>query len=771
MRSLLSLACSVLVAVLGISGLALTASAVTRQGAATVVINSIILPDSNATSIKAFGFQAPLAPGVALIQGDNRVVATVGSTSWFFWIDMVGEADFNHYTRFVLVDTTTGAITLNVPGELYPGIGLLDYYRTEASRANTSPDVIYIGTLLLKAIPQPRKVTARPSGTLRVADPDPNTWGVLVTAEPTDGGANPGRKANMDSLADVMKKDFNVPPDHITTVSPTSKADLIAKLHAVMKDCPKLFFYWTGHGDPHTFSLGREKITDQELAHELKLMNAKSYCCILGPCYSGSFLPALRDSGIVGWHVASAESTEYANRKDSGVGQPFIGGYFEHYYKICLDKGLKKQEALDWADEEMNTYIDEITGNGSHNKNQHPKGIQVFSYSSSGQYESFHAPANTPSVGFSFRPGNAFSGASASVYCSTSANPGWVETKHWNWNGGQTRRLTPPAGGAYYKLVSHSNNYPVSGDIQVAATAVAETPSSPTTVPAYSLGWRDGLPGEFNPGLGLGGGAPPNINVVPGLSLNSVPSHVGENYFDFLDLSFPAQPDFARPFLYQGGNPGAPYTGPTFMRIDLADIRLGNGAPAQQIPIQVTLFQGPNVIPGNTIAVRQPDGSVRARGITFGPILAQPFTLRILPTGPAQKPGGPAVPGGIQTPGSGTIVLDAVVVGTATTGTLGVEYEEPGAGRLSISSPAPNPSMGPVRMHFSMDGGAPVTVGVYDFQGRLVRELAHAEWTLGNRLFVWDGKGRGGQVMPPGVYFARFEVAGKVEARKIALVR
>ncbi len=41
----------------------------------------------------------------------------------------------------------------------------------------------------------------------------------------------------------------------------------------------------------------------------------------------------------------------------------------------------------------------------------------------------------------------------------------------------------------------------------------------------------------------------------------------------------------------------------------------------------------------------------------------------------------------------------------------------------------------------------------------------------GRTRHAWDGRDGGGERVPSGVYFARLEFAGRVEARKIVLSR
>lgn len=768
---------SLLGAVLPFLALAGPAGAVPRSTALSTVTGSILLPSPQSGLLKAFSPPAALAPGTIVQEGIGSSVTVVGSPSWFVWIDYSPISDFGHSTGFVLVDTLTGLVTLNRAGSFWPKISGVDYYRTETSRAPGSPDLFYSGGGLKPRVgPGAAPRVVAPLGTL-LQFADEHSWGVIVTGEPIAGGANPGRAANVDSARKAMTNDFGVPAGNITTISPTSKADLLAKLRAIMKDCPKLYFYWTGHGLPHKFFFDADCITDAELAHELKDMKASEYCCILTPCYSGSFLPALRDSGIGGFHIASTESTTVSKRWEPGD-DTFVGGFFEHFWKDCLDKGLRKEAARKWADSLMTHYIDSLNAAnpGWNLPPQHPQASQVFVITFAGQASGFDVPAGFPTVCITYKTGSISTCANSSVYC-LAGTGGWIETKHWNWNTGQIRYFNPPALGAGYELVIHSNSYPVCGAITMPANLIPETPNSQLIVPAYSLGWRDGLGSEFDLPSSFGNGPGPLIPVVPGLDLRTVPLYTGGlNHHDDLTLLFPLQPDPTRPFLYQGNNPSQPFTGPTTVLISASDIWMDDlGTPAGALPIMVTLTQGLSQLFATTVATRQPGGSITVPSVSFPPILAQGFRIKLTPQtalgAPAWPGSTPAAISRTTLPGAGVLALDAVTVITRTTGTLGVDEGLPDRIFMVLSPPSPNPTRGKVQFRLGLSQDADVRLGVYDVNGRSVRSLLSGRMPAGDHSLRWDGKDAAGRQLPTGVYYARCVTGGRSQTQKLVLLR
>lgn len=79
----------------------------------------------------------------------------------------------------------------------------------------------------------------------------------------------------------------------------------------------------------------------------------------------------------------------------------------------------------------------------------------------------------------------------------------------------------------------------------------------------------------------------------------------------------------------------------------------------------------------------------------------------------------------------------------------------------------PNPSAGAVTLRFAQPGEGAVAIDVFDASGRHVRRLAHGWRPAGASIATWDGRDAGGTRVPGGIYFARFEGAGRVLTRRI----
>ena len=91
--------------------------------------------------------------------------------------------------------------------------------------------------------------------------------------------------------------------------------------------------------------------------------------------------------------------------------------------------------------------------------------------------------------------------------------------------------------------------------------------------------------------------------------------------------------------------------------------------------------------------------------------------------------------------------------------------------RFALHPVRPNPSSGRTDLAFALPQGGPASLRVYDAAGRLVRTLLAGEVPAGPGHTVWDGRDGSGRDAGAGVYFFRLESGGRVETRKLLLVR
>ena len=88
-----------------------------------------------------------------------------------------------------------------------------------------------------------------------------------------------------------------------------------------------------------------------------------------------------------------------------------------------------------------------------------------------------------------------------------------------------------------------------------------------------------------------------------------------------------------------------------------------------------------------------------------------------------------------------------------------------------LSGSWPNPFSHTTLMEFGMPVPGPVTLQVFDVQGKRVRRLVHKNYKSGIHRISWDGRDDRGHNLPSGVYFCRLETSGKVKTVKMVLIR
>jgi flagellar hook capping protein FlgD len=96
----------------------------------------------------------------------------------------------------------------------------------------------------------------------------------------------------------------------------------------------------------------------------------------------------------------------------------------------------------------------------------------------------------------------------------------------------------------------------------------------------------------------------------------------------------------------------------------------------------------------------------------------------------------------------------------------------PAPGPRAVLRPCyPNPFNPETTIPYELADEGVVRITVHDAQGRLVRELLHAEKSAGQHWVFWPGKDERGRAAPSGVYFCRLEVGGTAVVKRMVLVR
>jgi hypothetical protein len=91
----------------------------------------------------------------------------------------------------------------------------------------------------------------------------------------------------------------------------------------------------------------------------------------------------------------------------------------------------------------------------------------------------------------------------------------------------------------------------------------------------------------------------------------------------------------------------------------------------------------------------------------------------------------------------------------------------PGAPRLALSPPAPNPMRGGTSFTLALPEPSRVGFEVLDAAGRLVWRAPAAEHGAGTLRLAWDGRDAAGARVAPGLYFARASAGGETLVRRV----
>ncbi|MCP4549935.1 MAG: S8 family serine peptidase [bacterium] len=83
----------------------------------------------------------------------------------------------------------------------------------------------------------------------------------------------------------------------------------------------------------------------------------------------------------------------------------------------------------------------------------------------------------------------------------------------------------------------------------------------------------------------------------------------------------------------------------------------------------------------------------------------------------------------------------------------------------------PNPFNPTTTIGYSLNATGPISLRIFDINGRLVRELVNDMQTAGDHTAVWNGRDDSGHALPSGLYFARLVHARGTESRKLMLLK
>ena len=89
---------------------------------------------------------------------------------------------------------------------------------------------------------------------------------------------------------------------------------------------------------------------------------------------------------------------------------------------------------------------------------------------------------------------------------------------------------------------------------------------------------------------------------------------------------------------------------------------------------------------------------------------------------------------------------------------------------FALGVPAPNPARGSTALNYVVPHAGVVKLEVYDAAGKRVPTLIDGTVGAGMGTVIWDGSAENRKRGPPGLYFARLSMEGRVAGRKIMML-
>lgn len=96
------------------------------------------------------------------------------------------------------------------------------------------------------------------------------------------------------------------------------------------------------------------------------------------------------------------------------------------------------------------------------------------------------------------------------------------------------------------------------------------------------------------------------------------------------------------------------------------------------------------------------------------------------------------------------------------------------AGGIRLQRACPNPFSSTARIELVVPAGRdpePLSLGIFDLSGRLVRTVLEGTVSSGLSTVVWDGRDAGGAPVAPGAYFCRLKSCGTEEGLRLIVIR
>ena len=104
-------------------------------------------------------------------------------------------------------------------------------------------------------------------------------------------------------------------------------------------------------------------------------------------------------------------------------------------------------------------------------------------------------------------------------------------------------------------------------------------------------------------------------------------------------------------------------------------------------------------------------------------------------------------------------------------GVVGLDKKSSLPIKYTLSQNYPNPFNPLTRISYELPGRLPVSLKIYDINGRLIRILVNEQQSAGNKVVQWDGTDQFGKIVTSGIYFYKLEAGPFKQIKRMVLLK
>lgn len=342
-----------------------TPTGISREEASKIVIEQIAEPSEAVYGLRVHIYPELLPKGSTVVPFDMWVegkeeFVVCEQDCWFFWFDDDPLAQFGHDTRYVLVDASTGEVTVR-ESEWWPVVnGKVTWGKTEERASDEY--LIFEKPSELK-LPSDWKHDFELEGLLQAA-PGCEAWAILVCGSDDIGNTF---DEDVQYLYNVLT-DLGYVDDHIFYISPwttdpgvdqvTSIANVQWAINQVAANSDaedKVFFFYSSHGGVDYLHCrpgtpGGGNVTSTDMDNWLDAITSRDMTILLQGCHTGSFIGYYSDGTVVAAEneltgdgetnriAITATDTDHSSYGGSSTwGSTFTGGYVAAFSHATAD--------------------------------------------------------------------------------------------------------------------------------------------------------------------------------------------------------------------------------------------------------------------------------------------------------------------------------------------------------------------------------------------------------------------------------------------------